>query len=371
MPTVVIQSGHYGRTSGATGGPGEAAAMIRISRAAAALIDDIPGWTAKIIDADEPDSSYRGDAFIALHADANNSSRAVGGSVGYRNSAGRALAEDWKRAYRAEVGSNIGPFRSDNYTGALAGYYGHRRAVKVGNTRAAVVEHGFMTNPDERKFIESSAGIAAAARACCLAVTGRLPTGSKFDGVLRRGSGANPPDLVRKMQSGLADLGYDLGTSGVDGDYGSATAKAVAEFKADHPATSGGPDAWGDAAWDALTAALTEPTEEEDLMAVADDIIAGVWAKQMDDPVDGSDGVERRSAQDMLGLARKGAKRADDYAVGAYKQARIARLTVEAIAEQIGELDASTIAAIASKVEDELVDGSLDIDVTITRRDAS
>jgi len=41
-------------------------------------------------------------------------------------------------------------------------------------------------------------------------------------------------DEVKKMQSGLQDLGYSLGRLGVDGKYGPATAAAVEAFKKDY-----------------------------------------------------------------------------------------------------------------------------------------
>ena len=192
MSTAILQAGHYGRTSGATGAFAdgrhvERDLMILVARAARDLIDAVPGWSATIIPADadvsgsDPYRRYRGDAFVALHGDASGSARAAGGSVGYRTSDGRALAEAWKAAYRNEVGAHIGAWRGDNYTTGLSGYYGHRRAVAVGNTRAAVVEHGFLTNPAERRYLESAAGVAAAARACCVAVTGRLPNTNTND----------------------------------------------------------------------------------------------------------------------------------------------------------------------------------------------
>ena len=180
---LVIQSGHYGRTSGATGGPGEAKLAYRIAQAAKTLVDAVDGWTATIIPADadvdgtDPYRRYRGDAFIALHADASGSSSVRGSSVGYRSDPeARALAHAWHAEWRRRVGTNVGPARSDNYTSALSGYYGTRRAAAVGNTRACIVEHGFMTNPDERAYLESPEAVAHAAAAVCVAVTGKAPT---------------------------------------------------------------------------------------------------------------------------------------------------------------------------------------------------
>jgi peptidoglycan hydrolase-like protein with peptidoglycan-binding domain len=49
-------------------------------------------------------------------------------------------------------------------------------------------------------------------------------------------------DEVKKMQSGLQELGYSLGRLGVDGKYGPATAAAVAAFKKDYGINGAGSD---------------------------------------------------------------------------------------------------------------------------------
>lgn len=172
MPVLVLQRGHVPRATGATGGPGEQAMARRV---AAAVVDLMPhaGWTVRVIDADEPGSRYRGDAFVSLHGDASASTAARGASVGYRNAAGQRLAQRWKAAY-ARHGWPYA-FRADNYTSALSGYYGHRIAVAEGNLAACIVEHGFMTNPVERLWIDSPLGTRVAALAVVEAVTGSVP----------------------------------------------------------------------------------------------------------------------------------------------------------------------------------------------------
>lgn len=267
MPTLVIQAGHYGRTTGATGGPGERELMIRIARAAKTLVDDVDGWTARVIPADGGD--YRGDAFIALHGDASNDRDAVGASVGFRTSDGDRLAQAWKSAYRSEVGDRIGPFRGDNYTAALAGYYGTRHAANAGNTRAAIVEHGFLTNPDERRWLESDEGIAAAARTIRTAVTGDAPPtppGHATELPVARG---DTGPLVTSVQQSLAGLGYELD---VDGDYGPATEAAVTLFQshADVPVDRFA-GVWGPQ----TQAALDRATSEGHIMATLTEV-AGI-----------------------------------------------------------------------------------------------
>ena len=55
--------------------------------------------------------------------------------------------------------------------------------------------------------------------------------------LLRRGSKG---ESVREVQRLLQGKGYDLGPCGVDGDFGSATEKAVRQFQADHGLTVDG-----------------------------------------------------------------------------------------------------------------------------------
>jgi hypothetical protein len=132
------------------------------------IAKDLPDVTPVIIDADEPTEKYGGDSFVALHGDgsANTSRRA--GSVGYRNDEGRVLSARWKTLY--EAGGWPFGFLDDNYTNNLRFYYGTGRAISAGNERAAIVEFGFMTNPDSRAFIESEKGVKLAAASVLAAV---------------------------------------------------------------------------------------------------------------------------------------------------------------------------------------------------------
>ena len=75
---------------------------------------------------------------------------------------------------------------------------------------------------------------------------------------------------VKEMQTMLQDLGYNLGICGVDGDFGTATEKALKEFQRDHDGPDGKALAidgiCGPATWWALQEALGEneqkPAEE-------------------------------------------------------------------------------------------------------------
>ena len=70
---------------------------------------------------------------------------------------------------------------------------------------------------------------------------------------------------VHDAQTILYNLGYDLGSYGIDGDFGSATEKAVKEFQRDHNLTADG--IVGRYTWDALQKAqegLQKPSEPTD-----------------------------------------------------------------------------------------------------------
>lgn len=79
------------------------------------------------------------------------------------------------------------------------------------------------------------------------------PEPTKTRPTIRKG---NKNVYVKEMQGMLDKLGYNLGICGVDGDYGTATEKAVKEFQRDHGLTQDGicgPKTW---------AALQEATDK-------------------------------------------------------------------------------------------------------------
>lgn len=166
---LVVQRGHYGRTTGSTGAPGEQQLGARIAQRITELAPD--GVKVRVIDADEPRSRYAGDVFVALHADSSSSPSARGASVGYQTPEGRELASRWKACYLGRGWP--GSFRADNYTANLSRYYGVRIAVATGNRRAVILEHGFLSNPAEKRWMTSQEGVDAAAAAVLEAVTGR------------------------------------------------------------------------------------------------------------------------------------------------------------------------------------------------------
>lgn len=82
-----------------------------------------------------------------------------------------------------------------------------------------------------------------------------FPVDTSWRPTIRRG---NKGKDVTEAQTILKSLGYDLGSYGVDGDFGSATERAVKAFQKDHGLTQDG--VIGPMTWDALQKA--EPVEK-------------------------------------------------------------------------------------------------------------
>jgi hypothetical protein len=160
VPLLIVQQGHCYRTTGATGTIGEQGFATDVGETCFRLLDGRGGWSVRRTLADQ--DAYNADAFVAIHCDGSINTTARGASVGYRTPEGQRFAQDWKRAYAAR-GWQV--FRPDNYTTALAGYYGVRRAVAAGTRRAMIVECGFLTNPTERAILTSPGGAERAALA--------------------------------------------------------------------------------------------------------------------------------------------------------------------------------------------------------------
>lgn len=169
MTTVVVQRGHVPRRTGAIGAPGEQQFAIDTAAKLAPLLSAL-GFSVRIIDADESDSQYRGDIFVAIHYDSAGSSSATGASVGYQNGAGERFARVWKRSYEIE-GWNRG-FRADNYSVNLAQYYGVRKAIEQGNKIAIITESGFHSNAGDKALMTPARTAKSIARAIA-EITGR------------------------------------------------------------------------------------------------------------------------------------------------------------------------------------------------------
>ena len=79
---------------------------------------------------------------------------------------------------------------------------------------------------------------------------------------VRRGSKGED---VKLMQTMLYNLGYSLGSYGIDGDFGRDTEKALKEFQRDHKLNQDG--VCGPLTWDALekaSEAIKQPSEDKE-----------------------------------------------------------------------------------------------------------
>lgn len=175
---VVVQMGHCYRRRGGTGVPGE---QLFSRRAADACRRTLTGrdHRVRVIRADDPEGAYGGDVFVAVHCDGSVDPAARGAGVGYESTSGRRIARAFAYAYAAQGWRG---FRPDNYSDAIKHYYGLTLARDQGVRYAFVVEAGFLTNPEDRRVLESDAGPAMLAVAVAQAVDqalsldGALPT---------------------------------------------------------------------------------------------------------------------------------------------------------------------------------------------------
>lgn len=78
---------------------------------------------------------------------------------------------------------------------------------------------------------------------------------------IRRG---NHGELVKQLQTKLNAIGYDIGICGIDGDFGTATEKAVKQFQKDHGLTVDG--VVGPKTWAALDGSEKQPEPEKEIL---------------------------------------------------------------------------------------------------------
>lgn len=254
MSIVVCQMGHVGRTSGATGTAGEQKFTAECGQRVALRVGKL-GHIVHLLKADVPLAMYEGDLFVAIHADGASNREVHGASVGYRTPEGRTFAESWRRHYIQNGWT--GGFKGDNYTAALAGYYGVRNAVNQGNRRAFILEAGFLSNlPDSDPNVEDAQLLAspkgpdrvaiAVAAAVVDMVGAKCPPSPHpagipaYPGLVSYGDGMPPnsPDpAVGTWQNQFRHHGYNLV---VDGMFGLQTLQVVRDWQSKHHLTIDG-----------------------------------------------------------------------------------------------------------------------------------
>jgi hypothetical protein len=158
MKRIVVQAGHQRPLQPGhetqTGAPGEAELVTDIQHALVGLLNKDPRFHA-IAQPGRIDDGLQVDGAIFLHADGSNHGSARGFSVGFptfdvNRRLARLIAEEIERL------PDHPPRRGDNNTPDMAQYYGFHHIDTPGPE--VLVEHGFVTNPDEHKWLQLHVG---------------------------------------------------------------------------------------------------------------------------------------------------------------------------------------------------------------------
>jgi N-acetylmuramoyl-L-alanine amidase len=158
MKRIAVQAGHQrplqpGHES-QTGAPGEAQLVADIQHALVGLLNGDERFRA-IAMPGRIDDNVQVDGAIFLHADGSNNASARGFSVGFPSfDVNRRLAH--LIAEEIEKLPNHPPRRGDNNTPDMAQYYGFNHIQTPGPE--VLVEHGFVTNPDEHTWLKQHVG---------------------------------------------------------------------------------------------------------------------------------------------------------------------------------------------------------------------
>ena len=153
----------HGSTGAWAAGVAEVHVNVVVARAAAALLE-AEGVEVTLLPATIP-PGFEADAFISVHTDGNNDSSARGYKVSppWRASpAARLLAAALHRHYGQATGL---PADLNGVTYNMRGYYafnGYRyRHAIADTTPAAILELGYVSNPEDRAYLQSNTAVAA------------------------------------------------------------------------------------------------------------------------------------------------------------------------------------------------------------------
>jgi hypothetical protein len=140
-----------------TGAAGEVEVGRKIGRALVARLEADRRFRPRLIPGKVPsdvqDGSFPVDAFIALHCDGAADHTAEGWSLGFPpDPVNKRLAQQIGKQFKTFHRSDRRP---DNNTPGMADYYGYRRVPTSGPE--VLVEHGFVSNPDERAWLHDNA----------------------------------------------------------------------------------------------------------------------------------------------------------------------------------------------------------------------
>ena len=155
MKRVLVQAGHQaprqpGKFLNQTGAPGEIELVTKIQHALVGLLNQDANFHPIPMPGRIPDGT-KADAAIFLHADGADNKAARGYSVGFpaEFDVNRRLAH--MIADEFEKIPDHPPRRPDNNTPDMAFYYGYGLVDSPGPE--VLVEHGFVTNPQEHRWL--------------------------------------------------------------------------------------------------------------------------------------------------------------------------------------------------------------------------
>lgn len=162
---VVVQAGHFGRTSGSTGSAG---ALLTEQQAAAAVASQL---VASLVELDlkvaliGADSYRQGDKrdsqhyfktklFLSLHMDGSTTPCAAGPSIGYNPKFGEDKMELIAVAVAISMERNALDFMRNNYTENLSHFYSYKHSNS--SIAEGILELGELTCPgDELSFLRN------------------------------------------------------------------------------------------------------------------------------------------------------------------------------------------------------------------------
>ena len=160
---VILQPGHYGRTTGALGTSGRRVserALVAYITARVANELSARKVSVLVIKADQYSRNLKGTIFLAIHADGSVNPCSTGPSLAYsaRSSTYAMHAIGW--ALGAALGYTYEDFKRDNYTAAERDYYMFSQVAAP--KLKGLLEVGELTCPKaENKMIGASGAIAA------------------------------------------------------------------------------------------------------------------------------------------------------------------------------------------------------------------
>lgn len=173
MPIICLQAGHQGRTTGATGAPGEVELNVRVRDALRFYLQD-RGFVVQLVAADPPDSEIKKDfdLFLSLHGDADIYKGVGGGCIASGDPKVDAV---WQRsaairdAIDSEYFKESGIERHQERVNAnMTQYYMWSRLTS--NTPCVLLEMGVVQNPHDKVILADTDRICKAiARGVCKA----------------------------------------------------------------------------------------------------------------------------------------------------------------------------------------------------------